>query len=305
MPSSTGTLVFNDQKIQAPDIYATESLGVGVSDPTSNLEVVGNAYVSSNLEVGTANLFVDTQTGNVGIGEAVPSATLHIRDLSNNPATTASEAVTHATQRIQVQNSSSLSLYTGSVTGAVHQQVANFSGTSTYPLCLNPFGGNVGIGTASPATRLDVNGSASLQQPCVIAYPSVNKVYNTDGSNEDIIFGGTLLNRGSMYSTSTGIITIPEGGVYYFHMHMYMQPSHTGIFDLYKQPSGSTTWYRFTRGECNSACGDNTLVTLMSTQLCDTGDKFKYVKNSGCDLESIYYGNQSNYYQNMACYKVG
>ena len=33
-------------------MYATESLGVGVSVPTSNLEVVGNAYVSSNLDVG-------------------------------------------------------------------------------------------------------------------------------------------------------------------------------------------------------------------------------------------------------------
>ena len=79
MPSSTGTLVFNDQKIQAPDIYATESLGVGVSDPTSNLEVVGNAYVSSNLEVGTANLFVDTVSGRVGVGTASPSAKLDVR----------------------------------------------------------------------------------------------------------------------------------------------------------------------------------------------------------------------------------
>jgi hypothetical protein len=78
MPSSTGTLVFNDQKIQAPDIYATESLGVGVSDPTSNLEVAGNAYVSSNLEVGTANLFVDTQTGRVGVGKTDPQVKLDV-----------------------------------------------------------------------------------------------------------------------------------------------------------------------------------------------------------------------------------
>jgi hypothetical protein len=28
----------------------------------------GDVEVTSNLEVGTANLFVDTQTGNVGIG---------------------------------------------------------------------------------------------------------------------------------------------------------------------------------------------------------------------------------------------
>ena len=77
MPS-TGTLVFNDQKLQAPEIYVTESLGVGVSVPTSNLEVVGNAYVSSNLEVGTANLFVDTTTGRVGVGTDTPTSNLEV-----------------------------------------------------------------------------------------------------------------------------------------------------------------------------------------------------------------------------------
>jgi len=65
-------------------MYATESLGVGVSVPTSNLEVVGNAYVSSNLEIGTANLFVDTTTGNVGIGTVSPRDVEHIwKDGSN------------------------------------------------------------------------------------------------------------------------------------------------------------------------------------------------------------------------------
>ena len=86
MPS-TGTLVFNDQKLQAPEMYATESLGVGVSVPTSNLEVTGNAYVSSNLEIGTANLFVDTTTGNVGISTATPESKLHITNTTDSTGT--------------------------------------------------------------------------------------------------------------------------------------------------------------------------------------------------------------------------
>ena len=67
MPS-TGTLVFNDQKLQAPEMYVTESLGVGVSVPTSNLEVTGNAYVSSNLHIGE----------NLGLGVAEPTSRLEI-----------------------------------------------------------------------------------------------------------------------------------------------------------------------------------------------------------------------------------
>jgi hypothetical protein len=40
---------------------------------TSNAEVGGELSVSGNVEVGTANLFVDTTTGNVGVGTTLPS----------------------------------------------------------------------------------------------------------------------------------------------------------------------------------------------------------------------------------------
>jgi len=129
MSSSTGTVVFNDSRIKAKGVIATESIGVGTANPTSNLHVVGdinftgniyqdgtifsgggdgwttsdsNVYyntgnvgigktnpsveldvfgeskISSNVEIGTANLFVDTTTGNVGVGVANPSYNLHV-----------------------------------------------------------------------------------------------------------------------------------------------------------------------------------------------------------------------------------
>ena len=79
MSSSTGTVVFNESRIKAKSVIATESIGVGTSNPTSNLHVSGNAYMSSNLQVGTANLFVDTTTSNVGIGTTTPAYTLDVR----------------------------------------------------------------------------------------------------------------------------------------------------------------------------------------------------------------------------------
>lgn len=45
---------------------------------SQELTVSGNVTVSSNLEVGTANLFVDTTTGNVGVGTTEPTESLDI-----------------------------------------------------------------------------------------------------------------------------------------------------------------------------------------------------------------------------------
>jgi hypothetical protein len=53
-------------------------VGIGKTDPGATLDVTGNAYVSSNLEVGTANLFVDTVSGRVGIGTNSPVSGLTV-----------------------------------------------------------------------------------------------------------------------------------------------------------------------------------------------------------------------------------
>jgi hypothetical protein len=56
----------------------------GNVEVSSNLTVSGNTALSSNLtvsgnvEVGTANLFVDTTTGNVGLGTTNPDTPLHV-----------------------------------------------------------------------------------------------------------------------------------------------------------------------------------------------------------------------------------
>src|SRR5210317_169702 len=64
------------------------NVGIGTTNPSSNLHVNGDVYVSSNLEVGTANLFVDTQTGNVGIRTESPSYKLDVHGTANVGAVT-------------------------------------------------------------------------------------------------------------------------------------------------------------------------------------------------------------------------
>lgn len=78
---STNKLIFRGTNSNVVIDTRNLSLGVGTDGngaPASNLYVTGNAYVSSNLEVGTGNLFVDTITSNVGIGTNAPLDTLHI-----------------------------------------------------------------------------------------------------------------------------------------------------------------------------------------------------------------------------------
>src|SRR5210317_221875 len=48
--------------------YMGGNVGIGTTAPQKTLDIKATDALSSNLEVGTANLFVDTTTGNVGIG---------------------------------------------------------------------------------------------------------------------------------------------------------------------------------------------------------------------------------------------
>ena len=101
--AANGNLIFQDtnkatfvganSNVVIDTVNASLGVGVDVNGPTSNLHVVGNAYVTSNLEVGTANLFVNTTSGKVGVGTNSPSAKLHIvpddvttTDLSSFPS---------------------------------------------------------------------------------------------------------------------------------------------------------------------------------------------------------------------------
>jgi len=78
---STHIINFPGADIHTTTITSVSNVSVGENlDVASNLTVSGNTTVSQelsvsgNVEVGTANLFVDTTTGNVGVGVAHPTS---------------------------------------------------------------------------------------------------------------------------------------------------------------------------------------------------------------------------------------
>ena len=137
--------------------------GTDLIGGVGNLTTVGSVpYVSASgiLNQDAGQLHWDATNNRLGIGTATPVGTLHVKGGQGSPSLSAD------TNNINVVNSSTAAqLVTGAYsTGpyAIWMQVKDSANTSTsYPLVLNPLGGNVGIGTTTPGSALSVNGRAS------------------------------------------------------------------------------------------------------------------------------------------------
>lgn len=102
------------------------------------------------------NLLLNPLGGNVGIGEDTPNFTLVARYTSTNPQISARYDGTSPS------NYKELHLAYNGATGSGYGWIqAIHNGTAYTPLCLNPYGGYVGIGTLSPEEILHIAKSGS------------------------------------------------------------------------------------------------------------------------------------------------
>lgn len=106
-----------------------------------------------------------SRTGNVGIGTTTPSSKLSIIGNGSGiePSLTAG-STSHFNVARGTTSSTDLSFTLSSTspfTASIQHRHALTDGAS-YPLALNPLGGNVGIGTTTPTTRLDVVGPTTV-----------------------------------------------------------------------------------------------------------------------------------------------
>ena len=178
--ADAGTLLTTPLFIQR----STGNVGIGNNlTPTSTLDVTGTLAVSGNATFDTTTLVVDATNNRVGIGTAAPASILQLERSSDSGSASTFPSLqvknTLATQGdgSSTFNFSNLNLSSGD--GVVNMFLlttyaagtwapsAQLSVSSNHPLVFKTNntermrileGGNVGIGTSSPAAKLDVNG---------------------------------------------------------------------------------------------------------------------------------------------------
>jgi hypothetical protein len=134
--SNVGVLTATSLTVDTDTLHVdatNKRVGVETSSPEANLHVVGNVYVSSNLEVGASALYVDTvsATSNVGVGTSAPEYSLDVVGDLN-------------------------------FSGDIYQDGSPFAGSpwDVSGSDISYTTGNVGIGAANPDATLQVTGNA-------------------------------------------------------------------------------------------------------------------------------------------------
>ena len=170
------------------------NFGIGVTSPSWNLQVAGRALIADT----TARLpFYVSRAG----GGAV-----------TNAATIVSGAAAYFNGNI----AGSDALRIGSMdngTGAYYIDVSNYAGTAAYNLILQPFLGNVGIGTTSPSQKLEVSGNTYVTGyvQASSAVIGLKNGFATFGSNS--LSTGIALSRDFLPSSYPDLIINSAGNV--------------------------------------------------------------------------------------------
>ena len=142
--------------ITAPAVAANNTITLPVSDGTlvvadNSGSLISNGLRSiagSNLSLGSGTTVTATfdTSGNVGIGTTSPGTKLHVFGNNGTYGLSSFFSLNGSTPGVGIGNTGSLGLIQGLTTA---------TGTVT-DLLIQPNGGNVGIGTTSPSTKLTV-----------------------------------------------------------------------------------------------------------------------------------------------------
>ena len=258
--TSTGTI---SQPLQVNGgAYVSDNVGIGTTNPITQFHLVGNARIvglSTFTNLLTTNNGITNSGGNVNFSQTggaftVTSQTTGTITLGSTSQTgtqtfgqsTVTNTVNYASGATSSGNRKTINLGTGGLSGSFTQiNIGPTAGVGTVTINC----GNLGIGTTNPTRPFEVwAGTAGTSfsvdsagrvlmpyQPCFHATHSNNTL--TTG---EIVWGNSIFNTGSNYSTSTGRFTAPVSGNYFFRAHTLISNASSGEarIAIYKNGAG-------------------------------------------------------------------
>ena len=230
--------------------------GNWISDGTSNvalmggnLDVHGEVGVTSNLEVGTANLFVDTVNSRVGLGTSTPGATL---DVSGNVYVSSNLTVTGDTTVSSNLTVTGNTFYTNPMSIFVGSNVvAEYTGPHDRPLRKYP---EVAMTqNDESATSGYVASGSTIFSAAYEYYEAFDLKTNLVDTNPDLGLYGTWLSAASKFDSSG----IAETGI--GTSNTFPGTSYRGEYCALKIPNAIKldNFHIFPRGDASSYANSN------------------------------------------------
>ena len=240
----SANLIIGTSNTERLRINSNGNVGINTTNPLEKLQVNGKIlvnngsllYIDSNaggsvfansgalpltFNTNSADRMIILSNGNVGIGTTAPTAKLHITQVvSSFPVlgTPASSALFLA------GDSNLYGIYLGldSSSGKSYLQAMRNDSAVAYSFILNPVGGNVGIGTTTPTSRLQVKG---------------------DGTNPIARFEGTDTAYRYLINETQQIVNVTNGGI--FSIRPNEGTTNNPGFDFIPQTFGGPSYMEF------------------------------------------------------------